>query len=292
MANDIYSIVTILIGIIGLIISIIEYRKKTFVKIANIDAVDPVLTLIGMLNDDIDERREYAANQLYKYAHISKEKTDEICEIFCTHIRNFSTNHFIDNDSIKIPKEFTKIIKWLFKKDGIFQNTNKDLSGTVFYRVKFGKDIICNVNFTGCKFIDCHFQNTTLKTCKMSKVLIKKCTFKNNIDFNCCLLNEATVSETLFRNINFNNCSLIKSDVTANTTFSRSDLRDTIFENSHISDTKFIICDLGRCDFAYSVLNNVYMKFSSSGAYDEQVRYFKSIGINPELNPISNSILA
>lgn len=46
MANDIYSIATILIGIIGLVISIIEYRKKTSAKIADIEAADPVLTLI------------------------------------------------------------------------------------------------------------------------------------------------------------------------------------------------------------------------------------------------------
>lgn len=292
MANDIYSIATILIGIIGLVISIIEYRKKASAKIADIEAVDPVLTLIGMLNDDADERREYAANQLYKYARMSKEKAEEICEIFCTHIRKNSNIYFNPNSDIIMPREFTKIVKWLFEKDGIFQNINKDLSGTVFLGIKFGKNSISNVNFTDCKFIDCYFQNTALKTCKMSKVKIAKCTFKNNVDFNGCLLNEATISETLFRNINFKNCSLIKSYITANTTFSRSDLRDTIFENSHISDTKFIICDLGRCDFAYSALTNVYMKFSSSAAYDEQVRYFRSIGINPELNPISNSILA
>ncbi len=292
MANDIYSIATILIGIIGLVFSVVEYRKKASAKIADIEAVDPVLTLIGMLNDDADERREYAANQLYKYARMSKEKAEEICEIFCTHIRKNSNIYFNPNSDIIRPREFTKIVKWLFEKDGIFQNINKDLSGTVFLGIKFGKNSNYNVNFTDCKFIDCHFQNTALKTCKMSKVKIAKCTFKNNVDFDGCLLNEATISETLFRNINFKNCSLIKSYITANTTFSRSDLRDTIFENSHISDTKFIICDLGRCDFAYSALTNVYMKFSSSAAYDEQVRYFRSIGINPELNPISNSILA
>ena len=292
MANDIYSIATILIGIIGLVFSIVEYRKKASAKIADIEAVDPVLTLIGMLNDGADERREYAANQLYKYARMSKEKAEEICEIFCTHIRKNSTVNFNPNGDIIRPREFTKIVKWLFEKDGIFQNINKDLSATVFLGIKFGKNSICNVNFTDCKFIDCHFQNTALKTCKMSKVKIAKCTFKNNVDFNGCLLNEATISETLFRNINFKNCTLIKSYITANTTFSRSDLRDTIFENSHISDTKFIICDLGRCDFAYSALTNVYMKFSSSASYDEQVQYFRSIGINPELNPISNSILA
>ena len=128
MANDIYSIATILIGIIGLVISIIEYRKKTSAKIADIEAADPVLTLIGMLNDDADERREYAANQLYKYARMSEEKAEEICEIFCTHIRKNSNIYFNANGDIIRSREFTKIVKWLFEKDGIFQNINKDLS--------------------------------------------------------------------------------------------------------------------------------------------------------------------
>lgn len=94
-------------------------------EIDDIDAADPVLTLIGMLNDDADERREYAANQLYKYAWMSEEKAEEICEIFCTHIRKNSNIYFNPNGDIIIPREFTKIVKWLFEKDGIFQNIIK-----------------------------------------------------------------------------------------------------------------------------------------------------------------------
>ena len=121
---------------------------------------------------------------------------------------------------------------------------DQDLSGLIYWDIKFLRINFEKVNFSGSYFTNCKFENCKFENCKFEKTFMRKseftdCTFKN------CNLIDSSFSKVEFDNNLFRNCQ-----------FYNINLGWSCWLDCILKKTKF-----EQVDFEGATLSNLKIKF-------------------------------
>lgn len=238
----------------------------------------------------------FLANECYEYR-------EPICEIFCAHIRNITTNSKYKKEyEKKASNEVQTIIDLLFKKDKnynlIFNDygknfngaflygvnmdynlkytlTNVDFNGSTLSSVYFGKAILNKVNFIKATLSNVNFFEAKLNKIDFSETILNKVYFVsaklNSIDLYRAKLNDVIFTKgtikAILNNINFSGATLNKIY------FRESKLKNIAFNGATLDDVDFTEAELSNIDFYGAILIDLY--FASATLND--VNFNKTI---------------
>lgn len=219
-----------------------QHKELTILQNKQLDTqiYNQYYTLISMLNSDSEIVRLNTIGNLFHLAKEYNKYVQSVCDNFCD-ILCSSNKHSV--------KEKKRVIRYLFAKNSIFHNQEKDLNNCNLEGLSFNNLYINNAQFNKSQIDQCSFQSTTIANsefiaAKIHSILFRHVMIKNVSFKNAHILNGSQFDRnTIFHKISFTGTSFDKADFNK-CSFSECDFSDAVINESNYCNNKFVKCNL------------------------------------------------